>query len=123
MTPAIILGAGDLGVDEAIDAFVADREVSALAAQAPGDLLGGPTLGKAAQNDALQLGLAFEARAHPAPCPRLLMGIARLVSDLSAAIASYLPSNGRWRAIQSCRDLLDRAPFGLKAGNLAPIFQ
>jgi hypothetical protein len=39
------------------------------------------------------------------------------------AVAPHLARDRRWRAIQSCRDLPDRAAIGLKAGNLAAVFQ
>ena len=65
VAPAVVLGAGDLGVDEAVDALVADQLAAGLAGQPAGDLLGGPTSGKAFQNGAAQVGLAFEARARP----------------------------------------------------------
>lgn len=51
------------------------------------------------------------------------LGIGRLVADLAAAVTLHLPRDRRWRAIQSCRDLPDRAAIGLKAGNLASVFQ
>jgi hypothetical protein len=70
-----------------------------------------------------QLGLAFETRPRPAPRSGLLVGIGRLIAELAAAVAVQLTSDRRWRAIQSCRNLPDRAPFGLKAGYRAPVFQ
>jgi hypothetical protein len=53
----------------------------------------------------------------------LLLSVTRLVADQASAIALYLTSNARWRAIQSCRDLPDRAAIGLKSGNLASVVQ
>ena len=121
--PAVVLGAGDLGVDEAIDALVADHRSAGLARQPSGDLFGRPARGEAVQDEAAQIGLAFEARARPAPRPALVLGVTGFVADFAAAIAPYLARDARWRAIQSCRDLPDRAPVGLKSGNLASIVQ
>ena len=88
-----------------------------------GGSLAGPQRVDAKVDGAAQVGLAFKARARPAPRRALLLSVARLVADLAAAIALYLTSNGRWRAIQSCRDLPERAAIGLKAGNLAAVVQ
>jgi hypothetical protein len=121
--PAVVLGADDLRVDEAVDALVADHLAASLAGEPAGDLLGRPAFGQALTDGAAQVGLAFEARARPAPRLGLFLSVTRLVADLASAITFYLTSNGRWRAIQSCRDLPDRAAIGLKAGNLASIVQ
>jgi hypothetical protein len=123
VAPAVVLGAGDLGVDETVDALVADRLVPALAREPAGNLFGGPTCGEALENGAAQDGLPFQARARPAPRLRLLVSITWFVTDLTTSIASYLTRDRRWRAIQSCRDLPDRSPFGLKPGNLAAALQ
>jgi len=42
VTPAIVVGATDLGVDEAVDALVADDRSAVVGGQAAGDLLGRP---------------------------------------------------------------------------------
>jgi hypothetical protein len=121
--PAIVLRAGDLGIDEAVDALVADDLAAGLAGQPSGHLLRRPALRQAVENSAPQGGLPFQARARPAPRSGLLLGVTRLVADLAAAITPYLTRDGRWRAIQSCRDLPERAAFALKAGNLASLVQ
>jgi hypothetical protein len=121
--PAVVLGAGDLGVDEAVDALVADHLVATLASESAGDLLGRPASGEMLENVAAQVGLAFEARARPASRLRLFLGVTWFVSDLAAAVAPHLARDRRWRAIQSCRNLPDRAPVGLKSGNLASVLQ
>jgi len=121
--PAIVLGAGDLGVDEAVDGLVADDRSAGLALETASDLLGRPAAGETFKDGAAQVGLAFEARALPAPRPRLLVGERRLIADFAATVALKLASDRRWRAIQSCRDLPDRAPIALKSGNLTPILQ
>ncbi len=121
--PGVILAARDLGIDEAIDALIADDLATILLGQPAGDLLGRPAASETLEHDMAQPFVPFEARAGPAPRLRLFMRVARLVADLFAAVALYLASNRRWRAIQSCRDLPDRAPIGLKAGNLTPVFQ
>jgi hypothetical protein len=89
--PAEVRGAGDLGIDEAVDALVGDHLATVLAGQAAGDLLGRPALAKAFQHRAAQAGLPFEARARPAPRSHLLLGIAGSVTDLNAPIAVQLP--------------------------------
>ena len=40
VAPAVVFGASDLGVDEAIDGLVADAGVCPIAGEASGDLLG-----------------------------------------------------------------------------------
>jgi hypothetical protein len=90
-SPAVVCGAGDLGVDETVDAFIGDDLAPVLAGEPAGDLLGRPTPAKPLQNRATQLGLPFEARARPASRSRLLIGVRRLVADLNAPIALQLP--------------------------------
>jgi hypothetical protein len=79
-----------LGVDEAIDALVADHPATSLARKPTGDLFRRPTSGQTLKHGATQGGLAFEAGAHPAPRSRLLLSITRLVMNLFAAVARYL---------------------------------
>jgi len=121
--PAVVFGAGDLGVDEAVDALVADHGAPGLAGQATGDLLGRPAFGEPLKHCAAQLRFSFEARARPAPRSRLFLGVTGFVTDVTAAIALELARDGRRRAIQSCRDLPDRAANGLNSGNLTPLLQ
>jgi hypothetical protein len=123
VAPAIILGACELGVDEAVDAFVADHFAAGLAGEPASDLLGRPSALEPPEDGAAQVGLPFQARARPAPRPRPFLGITWFVADVTAAIALDLASDCRWRAIQSCRDLPDRLPIGLKPGNVTPVFQ
>jgi hypothetical protein len=66
MPPAVVLRAGDLTVDEAVDALVADHFAPGLALQADTDLLGRPAFGEPLGHCAAQVGLPFEARARPA---------------------------------------------------------
>jgi hypothetical protein len=101
VTPAIVLVTGDLRVDEAVDGLVADDLAAVLTGEPAGDLLGRPALRQTIEDGLAQAGLAFEARSRPAPRPRLLLRKIRLVASLAAAVALYLPSNARWRAIQS----------------------
>jgi hypothetical protein len=61
--------------------------------------------------------------ALPSARPGLLVGVCGFVADPAANVAFDLASNGRWRAIQICRDLPDRAPLGLKGGNAAAVFE
>src|SRR3569833_2228230 len=58
--------------------------------------------------------------ASPAACLGLLIGIAGSISRTPVAL--QLPSNARWRAIQSCRDLPQRFIGLATPGNLAALF-
>jgi hypothetical protein len=89
--PAVVCGAVDLGVDEAVDALVGDHLVSVLAGQSASDLLGRPAAARALQHRAAQAGLPFQARARSAPRSRLLLGIAGFVTDLNTPIAAQFP--------------------------------
>ena len=121
--PGAVVGAADLGIDEAIDAFMADAGCSLVAGQPAGDLFGRPAVPQPIEHEAAQLAVALQARSGPAPGFRLLMSIARLVADLLAPVAPQLARNRRWRAIQSCRDLADGLPVFMKTGNPAPFIQ
>jgi hypothetical protein len=121
--PAVVFGARDLGVDEAVDALVADRRGATLTGQPAGDLFRRPACSEALENGAAQAGLPFQARARPAPRLRSLVSITWFVTNVATTVAPYLTRDRRWRAIQSCRDLPDRSPVGLKTGNLASVVQ
>jgi hypothetical protein len=101
--------ATDLGIDEAVDGLDPDRGL-ALAPGSSGDLFGRPAAGELVQHNLAQADIAIELAAAPAPRLCLLLGEGRPVAR--PAIALQLPSNRRWRAIQSCSDLPDRPPFG-----------
>jgi hypothetical protein len=77
--------------------------------------------GATVEDEAAEAFVSFELGALPAARPGLLLGVCGVVPDLASGIALELASNGRWRAIQSCRDLPDRPPLLLKAGNAAAI--
>ena len=121
--PPVVVGAGDLGVNEAVDGFMADYLSPVLLRQAAGDLFRRPSPLETIEDLAAQLRLALQPRSRSAPGAGLLVGVARLVADLPATVAFHFTSDCRWRAIQSCRDLPDRAPIGLKSGYLTPVFQ
>jgi len=121
--PRVILGACDLGGDEAIDGFMADDDAAVLAREAPRDLLRRPAVAQAIEDEGLQLGMAQQLAAAPAARFRLVIGVARPVADFRAAVSLQLPSDARWRAIQSCRNLPDRFPSRAPLGNLAPLIQ
>jgi hypothetical protein len=89
--PAEVRGAGELGINEAVDALIGDHLAAVLASQPAGDLLGRPAPAKTFQHRTAQAGLPFEARARPAPRSHLLLGIAGLVADLNARITVQLP--------------------------------
>ena len=123
VAPRSVVGAADLGIDEAVDALMADRRGGVLLAQAAGDLLGRPAEPKLAKHQPAQPGVALQARACPAPGAGLFVGITRPVADLCTAVALQLARDCRWRAIQSCRDLADRLPSFAKLGNRASLVE
>lgn len=85
--PGIVLGSPDLGMDEAIDGFVADGCGGILLAHLPGDLFGGETLLEFREDLFTQLVIAFETCAFPTPGLGLSLCVGGLISDLAAAIA------------------------------------
>ncbi len=103
--PGKVLGAADLGVDEAVDALVTDGCCRLLLPQAPSDLLRGPTVLQAAEDQFSEFVVALEFGPGPPAGSGLLLSIDRFVSDFGAAIALQFARDCRWRAIQSCRDL------------------
>lgn len=123
MTPGAVIGAPDLVIDEAVDGLVTDAGRRLAAGQPASDLLGRPAALEAIQDKLAQFGIALQARALPAAGCSLLLGVGRLVADLHPTIALQLARDARWRAIQSCRDLLDRLAGLVKFGNLAPLFE
>src|SRR5262245_64779920 len=64
MPPAVVFGAGDLGIDEAVDALVTDHLVAGLAGEPAGDLFGRPTLGEMLQDGPAQLGIVVRCGAR-----------------------------------------------------------
>ena len=120
--PGEVIGAADLGIDEAVDGFVADHRSAVLASQPASDLFGRQAKGKAGKNSLAQSRLSFEPGASPSPGFALFLGKARFVGR-SGAIALQFARNGRWRAIHSCSDFADRTAFALKPGNRTAVFQ
>lgn len=59
--PAVILGSADLGVDEAVDGFVADGDGGFLLSEPAGDLLGGPAALEAGEDQGAQGFVALQA--------------------------------------------------------------
>ena len=108
--PGEILGAGDLSVDKPVNRLVGNYLSAQLHGQSPRDQLRRPALGQSHHDHLPQFPTAVQLGTGPTPGAALLVRITGPVTALSAAIAPYLPSNGRWRAIQSCRDLPKRAP-------------
>jgi len=84
--PGEVFGAPDLGVDEAVDALVADRRLAGLALQPAGHRLRRPALGQGVQHRLLQARIAFQPAAAPAPRGGLLAGVRRLVGRCSVAL-------------------------------------
>src|SRR5260370_906564 len=123
VSPGVVVGAADLGVDEAVDGFVADGCRGLLLMEPAGDLLGRPAALQAAQSEATQLGITFQRRARPAAGGGLFLGVVRLVADVSAMVALQLTRDARWRAIQSCRDLAERFAGFAKLGPRAALVE
>ena len=73
--PGIVLGASDLGVDEAVDGFVADGGGGFLLTHPSRDLLGGVSACEVGEDAFTQGVVTLEARAAPAPGAGLLLGI------------------------------------------------
>ena len=93
VAPVVVLGAGDLGVDETVDGFVGDDAALALQGQSFGHLLRRPALSKAPQHRSPKGAVAVELRAAPTPGSGLVLGIARLVALSAGSIPFQLPSN------------------------------
>ena len=114
VTPGPVrLGAGGLGVDEAINGLVGDHGPAGLPSEPARDLFRRPAVFEAGEHLRAQGGIPVEAGAAPAAGTGLLLGIAGLVALLAGGIALQLARNGRWRAIQSCSDLPERGPLGV----------
>lgn len=110
MAPLVAFGAPDLGIDEPIDALMADPHARVLQRQPAGDLFGRPSHCKAVQHELAQGRLAFHPAAAPAPGPGLGVGIGRLVAYLRSRVPIQLARDRRCRAIQTRSDLPDRVP-------------
>jgi hypothetical protein len=102
---------------------VREGGLGTLAGEPAGDLFGRPAAGQAIQHQGSQRGIAFQARSGPSSGACLLLRITGLIAELGATVSLQLARDGRWRAIQSCRDLPDRLPVGTKLGNLAALLQ
>ena len=113
VAPGVLFFAGDLGIDEAVDGFVRDNRPVLVHGEAAGHLLGRPAALEVRQDGGAERGVAVQLGALPAARPGLLVGIAGLIVLGRGAIALQFPSHGRWRAIQSCRNLADRVSRGV----------
>ena len=112
LAPRIVLRPRDLRVDEPVDALVRGNAPASLSLQPPRHCLRRPPQSQPTQHIVPELVVPVQPCAAPAPCMGLLVGIHRPVAATLRAVALQLPSNRRWRAIQSCCDLPDRAPLG-----------
>src|SRR5215212_4704677 len=121
--PATVIGAGDLRIDEAVDAFMADARLTALQRQAAGHLLWRQSCAEPGENLLPQRRMTLQTRSLPAACRGALLCHDRFVRFGCRPVALQFPANGRWRAIQTCSDLPDRQPLVLKTGNLDPVIQ
>src|SRR5215203_1918245 len=121
--PAVVLGTANLGIDEPVDRLIADDLAFAFLFESAGHLGRRPALCKPGENLFLQITIAQQSTAFPAPALGLLIGVSWLVANLRAAVALKLAHYGRWRAIHSCRDLADCFPGMAKSGNCTALFK
>ena len=89
--PAIVPGAGKLGVNEAVDALIGDYLAAPLALESACDLLRRPSACEPLNDGCSQALIAFQPGSLPAPRPGLLLGVAGLVPHLRPAIALQFP--------------------------------
>ena len=59
MTPGVVLLASDLRVDETVDGFVGDDDVTGVAGKPAGNLLRGPALGESREDAFAQAGVTI----------------------------------------------------------------
>src|SRR5215207_1535240 len=102
---------------------MADDLAFAFLFESAGHLGRRPALCKPGENLFLQITIAQQSSALPAPALGLLIGVGRLIANLRAAVALKLAHYGRWRAIHSCRDLADCFPGMAKSGNCTALFK
>ena len=120
--PAVVLRAPDLGVDESVDRLVRNDAATGVAGQPPGHLFRRPALLETGQHARPQRRIPIQPRSAPAPRLGLLVRVPGLVPQRARPIAVQLPSNRRWRAIQTCCDLADRGAGGVTSGHVTPLF-
>src|SRR5688572_13573705 len=123
MAPAVVLGTADLRVYESVDRFITDHRPSGFLSQASGNLSRRPTLCQSFEHCLLKIGLTQQSTTSPTTAFSLLLGVGRLIAQLSAAVALELTGYSRWRAIHSCRDLADCFPSLAKLGKRAAFFK
>src|SRR5690348_3899203 len=100
MPPVVVLGPPDLGIDEAVDALIAD-DLPGMDERQPGaGLLRRPAFLQTAKDFLGQKCIPLEARAFPAARLGSLLSVSGSVTDLLAGVARQFASNCRWRAIQ-----------------------
>src|SRR5260370_3511484 len=89
VAPAVVFGAGDLGVDAAVDALITDHLTAHLPGQPAGHLFGGPGCGEAPENGAAAVAPPLHARARPAPRLALFVSATWFVSAMTAPGQPY----------------------------------
>src|SRR4026208_398907 len=123
MAPTEIFGAPDLRIDEPIDRLIADDLPLTFFVQSTGHLGRRPALPQPCEHPVLELGIAQQSTAFPAPAVGLLFCVGRLIAHLRAAVTIQLTHYSRWRAIHSCRDLADCFPGLAKSGKRTALFK
>jgi hypothetical protein len=123
VTPAGVVGAADLGIEEAVDGLGRDRFATLFAGQPADDLFRGTAVGETVQNQFAQFRMALQAGTAPVPGPGPIGGIDGPVSNRGPLVALHLARDRRWRATQSCSDLPFRLPGFMKPGNRTSLFQ
>jgi hypothetical protein len=91
--PAIILGAGKLGINEAIDALIGDHLPPMLDREPASDLLRRPTACQPLHDVGSQTCLTFQTGTLPAPRVGSLVSVAGSVPNLGTTVAIQLPRN------------------------------
>src|SRR5262249_16033643 len=90
MAPAVVIGASDLGVDEAVNGFMANDIAFFFLFQSSRYLGGRPALSAVIEHLALQFTVAHQPRPAPVATLSLLMSIGRLITHLRTAVALKL---------------------------------
>src|SRR3546814_8832065 len=93
--PAPVVGAFELGIDEAVDALVADDLMARFAGEAARHLFGRPARREPVEHLPTQGIIAVQPGAGPAPGFGLRLRIGGLVTDLGARVAPQLARDGR----------------------------
>ena len=93
VTPVIVLGTGQLGIDEAVDGLVGNDGTPGFQSKASGHLLGRPTLVETGEDLFPQQGVPVQTGALPAAGAGLLLGVGGPVTLGLGAVSPQLSSH------------------------------